>query len=332
MSRASTPVFAEVFELVSRIELEETDSALITAIADLDVDAEGRLLIAEPAAGEVRLYGPDGRLSRRLGRPGDGPGELRRPAAAAFGPAGGVYTSDTASPRVTRFVPELGLDTVWTLPNAHFGGPLRRLGDGMVIFAMRPGPGAELYDIYGPRGVRLGGFHRADPSIAAVPGWLTAARSRLASGTGSVFVVESLLYPILRYDRAGRLVDSLGVPPPSWRQASRPEPGMFRGPQAWARFARWRRTFTTIAALAVYRDSLLLVAHEELDPDIVAYDEATYRLDVYRLHPQLVKLAEDILLPGPLLHAGAAVYVLLGRPPQPDAWTLGRYEWRGRTR
>jgi hypothetical protein len=312
---ARTPGFDEIFALEARIELEETDSALITALPGLDVDGAGRLLIPEPAAGEARIYGPDGGLQHRLGRRGDGPGELQRPAAAVFGPGGSVYISDTGSPRITRFAPGLELDTTFVLDGAHFGGPIGVLPGGVVSFAMRSGPDALMYDIYGHDGRRRASFHHLHPLIRTDPAWMSAARSRVAVGRGRIYVADNLLYPVQRYDFAGRHVDSVGTP----------EPGTFQGPPAWSRFARWRRTFTTIAGLGVHRDSLLLVTHEALDPEVISYEEATYLLDVYSLGPKVIKLYEDVPLPGRLLHVGERVYLLLGRPPELAAWTVGRY-------
>lgn len=321
----SAPPFDEIFTLEARIELEEADSALITMVPSLDVDELGRLLIPEPTAGEARIYDPDGRLLNRLGRRGDGPGEFQRPAAAVFGPGGAVYVSDIGSPRITRFAPGLEIDTTFELKRAHFGGPMEVVPGGIVSFAMRAGPDALIYDVYGHDGVRRASFHRLHPLIRTDPGWISAARGRLAVGGGRIFVAENLLYPVYRYDFAGRPVDSLGGPPPSWRPVSRPEHGTFQGPLGWSRFARWRRTFTTIAGLGIHRDSLLLVAHEALDPDVIAYEEATYRLDVYSLGAGVTKLYEDIPLPGRLLHVGDRLYLLLGQPPELGAWTLGRY-------
>jgi hypothetical protein len=327
-----SPPFDSLFELEATIGLQEPDSGLITRVATLDVDARGRLLVPEPALGEVRVYDPGGRLLRRLGRRGDGPGEFRRPLAAAFGPDGSVYVTDAGIPRVTRFAPSLAFDTIFPLQGAYFGAQIGTLPDGLVVFAMREGPDARLYDLYTPRGRLQARFHALHPLVRSVPGWIAAARSRLAVGAGHIFVAESLLYPLARYTAAGEFVDSLGTPPPSWRPASRPEPGAFEGAGAWARFQRWRRTFTTIAALGVYRDSLLLVVHEALDPDVLAYEEAEYRLDLYRIGPQVEKIARDVMLPGPLLHAGDRVYLRVAGPPEAVRWTLGRYRLRGAER
>lgn len=328
----TTPAFDRLFELEARVVLEEPDSGLITEIPDLDVDAGGRLLIPEPAEAVVRVYDANGGLLAQLGAQGDGPGEFRRPRAAVFGPQGGVYVTDTAIPRVTRFTPSLELDTIFSLSRAYFGDRIERVADALVVFAMREGPDARLYDLYSSRGVSARSFHRAHPLVRSVPGWLAAARSHVAAGAGHIFIAENLLYPIVRYDSRGSLVDSVGWPPPSWRPASHPKPGAFVSPTAWSRFQRWRRSFTTISGLGVYGDSLLLVVHKSLAPEVTAYEEASYRLDVYRLGRTVEKLHQDVELPGPMLHAGRSVYLLLAAPPSGIGWTLARYRMRGALR
>ncbi len=62
---------------------------------------------------------------------------------------------------------------------------------------------------------------------------------------------------------------------------------------------------------------------------MTAYEEASYRLDVYQLDPRVEKLYTDVELPGPLLHVGRSVYLLLAAPPVGKGWTLGRYRMRG---
>lgn len=326
--RIESPSFGELFELRDRVELQESDSLLVTGIASLDVDESGRILVPAPAAGEVRLFDREGRFVARLGRPGDGPGEFRRPANAAFGRGGVVYVSDNGSPRITRFTPELRFDTTFTLSGAYFGGALDDVPNGFVVFAMRSGPDARLFDVYDSIGSLKARFHPIHPLIRSTPGWLSAARSRLVVGGGSIFVADNMIYPIRRYRVPGGAGDGIGTPPASWRPASRPERGTFGGADAWSRFARWRRTFTTVSALGIYRDSLLLVAHRSLDPRVIAYEEASYRLDIYRLGSAVVKVCEDVPLPGAFLHSGEAVYLLLGGPPNLNGWTLGRYQLR----
>lgn len=51
---------------------------LFGLVADLDVDAEGRLYVLDPTAGRVSIFAPDGVLAATIGAPGEGPGELSR--------------------------------------------------------------------------------------------------------------------------------------------------------------------------------------------------------------------------------------------------------------
>ncbi|HEX7050569.1 MAG TPA: 6-bladed beta-propeller [Longimicrobiales bacterium] len=325
MPASRSIAFDSLFVLERRIQLEEPDSALITEIVGLDVDARGRLLVPDPTSGQVRVYAPDGRLIRALGRPGKGPGELTQPMGAAFDAVGGVYVSEVGNPRITRFDASFALDTTFPLREADFGANLEVVGGNVVVFAMRTGPAPEIYDLYARDGSLAGRFHPLPAAVQQTPYWISAARSRLAVGAASIFVANNLLYPVRRYSLTGEPLGEIGTPPPSWRAPTRPAPGAFAGPTARAEFERWRRTFTTIAGLGVYQDSLLLVAHEQLDPDVLEYEEATYRADVYRLGTEPVKLYHDVPLPGPLLHAGGAVYLLLAGPGESRGWTLGRY-------
>lgn len=317
--------FESLFELVQEIRLEEPDSALITEIIGLDVDARGRLLIPDPTSGQVRVYAPDGSLLRVLGRRGEGPGEFLQPYAATFAPDGRVYVSDARIPRVTRFDASLAYDTTFALDRAVFGAEIAAIDSGVVVFAMRESDTAGVYDIYSPDGRPKGRFYPVPAPIREVPYWISAARSRLAVGAHSIFVAVNLLYPVHRYDEAGEALGEFGVPPASWQPASRPEAGAFVGPGARAGFERWRRTFTTIGALGVLADSLLLVVHERLDPELVEYEAAAYRLDIYRLSDAPAKLYEDVPMPGRMLHAGDALYVLLANPAERGGWILGRY-------
>lgn len=327
--------FDSIFRLEERFVLEEPDTALLTEIVDVDVGPDGRIAVPEPAAAQVRVYGPDGTLRRLLGRRGDGPGEFRRPMGVAFGDGGRLWATDADAPRVTRFDTS-GYDTVFSLRGAYFGSEIEYVRGRLVVFAMRDGeaPAGDrnLFDVYSPDGERVASLHPLRDVIRDTPGWITAARSRLTAGRAGIFTADNLLYPIYRWSPRGGLVDSLGTPPPSWVQASKPEPDRFRAGDAWREFARWRRTFSTVGGLELFRDSLLLVEHEKLDPEVVEYERATRRLDLYRVRERSTsEIYRDVPLPGRLLHAGRHVYLLLANPAEASGWTIGRYGIRPST-
>lgn len=62
-----------------------------------------RSVVVDLVARRVLLISPDGSLERVLGRPGDGPGELRQPHRAGFLGDSLVWVADGASARVTLY-------------------------------------------------------------------------------------------------------------------------------------------------------------------------------------------------------------------------------------
>lgn len=71
--------------------------------AALEVDAHGRLNVLDAQAGQVRVFGPDGRHVRSMGRQGAGPGEMAQPMGMALAPDGALWVVDPANARFTVF-------------------------------------------------------------------------------------------------------------------------------------------------------------------------------------------------------------------------------------
>lgn len=72
-------------------------------INGLDVDRRGRLYVLERQAQEVRVFEPDGRYLRTMGRKGGGPGELAGANGLALDGEGRVWINDPANRRYTVY-------------------------------------------------------------------------------------------------------------------------------------------------------------------------------------------------------------------------------------
>lgn len=319
---APTAEFEAAFERAGRTTLEEPDSAVVSVIRRIAVRDDGVTAVPDPRQDHVRLYDPDGTLVADMGGPGAGPGELDFPLDVAFDDRGRLYVAEGGHPRVSRFGPGFAFDTVFRVDSAYRASEIASVGEKWLVYANRPGVGARSLRIRGPDGEVEKVFHPRREEYETVPYWSAAADRIMAVSESHVVAGGNLVYPFVRYDAGGAFGDSVGVPPPTWDQAPRPEPGTFVGGDQRKQFEEWRRTFTTVDNLAVYRDSLLVVSHEELDPEILAYEEATYRADVYRIESGR-KLLEDVPLPGPLLEGGRHVHLLLSSPP--EGWTVGHF-------
>jgi hypothetical protein len=96
----------------------------VTAVA---VDARGRIYVADRIGSTVKVYAPDGRFLRTLGREGDGPGEYRGPVDIRFR-GDTAYVRDVNRitllvPRGREVIPDSVADT-WRIPG--FGNSASR--------------------------------------------------------------------------------------------------------------------------------------------------------------------------------------------------------------
>ena len=114
------------------------ESGVFGSIAVVTADRAGRILVLDQQAQHVRVFAPDGKLIRLLGRAGRGPGELSRFANGVMAAAdGSVWVADYAQARINIYNPEDG-----TLGNtiplvARPGGRSWQLhGDTLVYRAM----------------------------------------------------------------------------------------------------------------------------------------------------------------------------------------------------
>lgn len=175
----------------ARIGSHDDPDAGFSRIGSVHLADDGTLWVLETQALEVRVFGPGGERLRSIGGPGDGPGEFRRPWT--FGLLGDtLWVRDTGTGRISWFGPDgsLVLETPLTTLPVETDVP------GMGLFVM---PGEPL----------PGGLLGTEPSRTMTAG----AADRPYS------------YPVVRFDRRGRVVDTLRwdtvTPPPTVRVAGR---------------------------------------------------------------------------------------------------------------
>lgn len=308
-------------EPVRDVTLEEPDGALIGALTSLDRDGRGRMAVADRVSGRVAIYDSTGALLHLIGRSGEGPGEFVRPIDAALLDDGSVAVAETGRPRITRYDPESDSVRTFRLRGAHFGTAVSETDEGLAVYVSRSDPDAPRVQVYDPQGRVVNGFHRIRPEYHEVPYWLAMTKGLMAVGSGQVVVGANLTLPFVRYREDGGPIDSVVGDLPDWDPVPRPEAGRFAGPEGRQQFESWRRTFPTVDAIEIYRDSLLLVTVESLDPEVLSTEVADYRVHVFHLDGG--RLVGSVDLPGRLLHADDEIHVLTGEPPR--GWTIGRF-------
>lgn len=72
-------------------------------VRGIAVDGLGRVWVLDNQANEIRVFSPDGRFVRAVGKGGEGPGEFRSPTGLARGSGGRMWVVDPRNVRVSVF-------------------------------------------------------------------------------------------------------------------------------------------------------------------------------------------------------------------------------------
>ncbi len=216
-------VAAEVAALIGVIEGDpEYQFGDVRSVA---ADLAGRIYVADRLGSTLRVFGPDGRFIRWLGKAGAGPGEYEWPAGLDRGPDGRLYVRDSRritvlAPRVPGAIPDSVLAT-WPIPGyadlSENRGAVSR--DGRYLYPRNLyRPPRHFYLVYAdgavqpdtlhlppyanlaatepavlpPRGGRCcriaQGLNRAP--FTAVPSWAPTPRATVLSGDGIVYRIH----------------------------------------------------------------------------------------------------------------------------------------------
>lgn len=84
------------------------------SVRALDADARGRILVLERRTQDIRVFAPDGKHVRTIGRIGSGPGEMRNAEGMVIARDGRIWVRDAANARFTVFEPDGDFYKGWT--------------------------------------------------------------------------------------------------------------------------------------------------------------------------------------------------------------------------
>ena len=179
----------------------------ISGIAPLP---DGRLVVVDQQAQEVRIFSPGGEHLRTLGGPGSGPGEFGNQAGPALiGVGDTIYIPDLANQRVNRFTPEgeplgsFALDLSAGFPIAWQDDGTGRIvsqtrplnlpgqpADSMDLFVRRGAGGAITDTLFSVPSGRTFSFGEGGPSFqffSPEPVWALVGDSRLLFGMNDAY-------------------------------------------------------------------------------------------------------------------------------------------------
>ena len=97
-----------------RIGGSDTGAAAFVSVRAVDADARGQILVLDRRTQDIRMFAPDGRLVRTIGRVGSGPGEMRNAEGMVIASDGRIWVRDAANARFTVFEPNGDFHKSWT--------------------------------------------------------------------------------------------------------------------------------------------------------------------------------------------------------------------------
>lgn len=148
-------------------------------IGGVTVDEDGNVYVLERQDREVRVFDPAGRLLRVIGGEGEGPGEFRDPLLLGFR-GDSLWVNDGRLRRITMFNRE--------------GEVLSTFQTGLDLTVSHPAPGVTMTEFHT-------GALRSD-------GLLDMRWPPLVSWSQALALPDSVAVPVLRFDRAGNVVDT----------------------------------------------------------------------------------------------------------------------------
>ena len=100
------------------LQVSESEAFYFGRIFDLDVTSDGRMVVADWDAKNIKVLRPDGTLIDTLGREGSGPGEFQQLRSVQAARGDSIYAYDARRSRLTVFAPapSLQLDRTVTIP------------------------------------------------------------------------------------------------------------------------------------------------------------------------------------------------------------------------
>jgi hypothetical protein len=315
-----TAAFSDLFVLVEVIPLEESPTDPIVDVDRISVGADGMMVVADRRANRVRVFGSDGRTKATIGRKGGGPGEFDGLLDVVITASEFLYASDAGTGRISRFDPGLAYDTAFHPPGL-FAAPLAEL-DGDLVAAVFERSRGTVWRL-APDGTPRHEIVVPDSTAWRIPYWAALLTREMTLLQGNLVISNSLLYPLWRVSPGAAYADSFGWAPASFREASRPARGQFVGArqtEVW----EWLTTFSVIARMVSYRDSLLVVVHGEYQPEEgEPWRRVHQTMDIYGQDGR--KRYTEVTVPGHVLSGGDYLYALVAEPPAP--WTVAKFEF-----
>lgn len=129
-------------------ELEGDLEYLFGRIVSLDVGPDGTVYVVDRQVPDVRAFSPEGRFLRTVGKPGEGPGEIKSPdGGLAVLSDGRILVRDPGNARIQVYAPSGEALATWSIRGGfNTSSPLFRDRDDNVYTQILVDPEADIRD------------------------------------------------------------------------------------------------------------------------------------------------------------------------------------------
>jgi hypothetical protein len=197
------PAARLVLTEVLRLGSELGDDDAFGRVMDVELGPTGRIYVADDLGWNVAVFDRSGRLLRRMGRRGRGPGEFERPWHLAVDRHDSLFVWDGALARVSVFGPDGRFARSFATPGAWAVSGFSVRADGTLLVGAFAGSGGSAHVL-----ARNGRVLRSFGPIADATGIPAGFASSLLGGRveeGDEGIVYSRRspYELVFHDRAG---------------------------------------------------------------------------------------------------------------------------------
>jgi hypothetical protein len=306
--------FDTAFALVDSIVLEQGPDAPIVRVSGLARRDDGVLALADVSEGNVKLFEPDGRLRRIIGRKGRGPGEFISPRHPAFAPDGRLLVVDGQLGRLSRFTPVGDLEETVALEAGFPIMGFHLLPDGRYAISAPSSSKGRMIHLVDTAGRTVDGFisnqqtrPRIEPDLDE---WGYLAGVFFAGDGTNLAVAFSLSDSLWSVDAATGATAAVRLMVPGYVQPT-PPTARIGSPQD---MAAWSAGFHTTSKVLLSRDLLLVPFVQGIlnygDPMILAVRSSNGAWRAYDQAPPPVLVSGDTVFT--LLHTQESTRMVLG--------------------
>lgn len=322
---ASAATLQEAFSDHGTVELGQDSADLISRPGTFLERRSGGFIIVDDLRPRIRSYAEDGQLEAAFGKFGlDDPWSFRIIGGVAESVAGSIVVADADRDRLAYLTPDLRPDTIIRMP----GSPYDVFSFGADLLLRMTTVSIDEVEDH-----RLPFFHRwTEDGLSwsqypypyppdEYPYWVSFADFFAVTAGDSVFVANSLEYPVAVYNRAGDSVGSVGTPSASFRRI----PSLELGALSNRPLGPFVASFDLLGRIDLVDNSYLVVTRAYIDPEkpYPPFKWLHSHVEVYDRRTG-AKLYEDVPLPDgvQVLGGGRHLYLLLNRDDPP--WRIAK--------